>query len=272
VMPSSQPPILRTEKVTKRFGGFLAVDDVTTAVHEGEIVAFIGPNGAGKTTLFNVMTHMLVPTSGAVFFRGRQLTGQRAHRVARLGIGRTFQDVRLFDEMTAWDNVAVFAQDVRTEKLGPGVLFPRAVVRGERQVRRRVDEVLDYLGLTAIGGIVANQLSFAQQKQVAIARCLARGAQLLLLDEPASGLDAHEREDMENVVRRLVAYGVTVVLVEHNMDVVRTLATRAVFMAEGRVVADDAPERLLTLPELAEIYFGSAQANPPSALVANGGR
>jgi branched-chain amino acid transport system permease protein len=254
-------PILRTDAITKRFGGFVAVDHVTTEVHEGEIVAFIGPNGAGKTTLFNLMTHMIAPTSGSVFFQGRELTHMAPHKVARLGIGRTFQDVRLFDEMTAWDNVAVFAQDVRTEKLGRGVLFPRSVLRGERAVRRKVDEVLDYLGLTDVGGIVANRLSFAQQKQVAIARCVARGAKLLLLDEPASGLDGDERREMEGVIHRLVQDGVTVVLVEHNMDVVRDLASRAVFLAEGRVVADDRPERLLALPELAEIYFGSPRKN-----------
>jgi ABC-type branched-subunit amino acid transport system ATPase component len=250
--------ILRTDGVTKRFGGFVAVDAVTTEVHAGEIVAYIGPNGAGKTTLFNLMTSMLAPTAGEVYFNGERLGRRPPHKVARLGIGRTFQDVRLFDEMTAWDNVAVFAQDVKTEKLGPGIMFPRSVLRGERAVRRRVHEVLDYLGLTEIGGIVAERLSFAQQKQVAIARCLARGVRLLLLDEPASGLDADERAEMESVVRRLVEDGVTVVLVEHNMDVVRSLATRAVFMAEGRVVAEDAPERLLALPQLAEIYFGSA--------------
>src|SRR3954447_10081058 len=221
-------PLLRTENVTKRFGGFTAVDDVTTEVHEGEIVAYIGPNGAGKTTLFNLMTHMLVPTSGRVYFHDQEITRQPPHKVARLGVGRTFQDVRLFDEMTAWDNVAVFAQDLRTEKLGPGILFPRSVLRGERQVRKRVDEVLEYLGLSDVAGIVANRLSFAQQKQVAIARCVARGAKLLLLDEPASGLDADERREMEGVVLRLVDDGVTVVLVEHNMDVVRALATKAV--------------------------------------------
>jgi ABC-type branched-subunit amino acid transport system ATPase component len=259
--------LLRTERVTKRFGGFVAVGDVTTSVHEGEIVAFVGPNGAGKTTLFNVMTNMVAPTSGSVYFKGQDLTRQPPHKVARLGIGRTFQDVRLFDEMTAWDNVAVFAQDLKTEKLGAGVLFARSVLRGERKVRRRVDEVLDYLGLTEFANVVANRLSFAQQKQVAIARCVARGAELLLLDEPASGLDGDERQEMEGVIRRLVDDGVTVVLVEHNMDVVRALATRAVFLAEGRIVADDVPERLLALPELAEIYFGSAR--PPTANAAN---
>ena len=257
--------LLRTEGVTKRFGGFVALDDVTTEVHEGEIVAFIGPNGAGKTTLFNVMTHMLPPTSGSVFFKGQNLTHKPPHKVARLGIGRTFQDVRLFDEMTAWDNVAVFAQELKTEKLGPGVLFPRSVLRGERKVRKHVDEVLDYLGLTEIGRMMANQLSFAQQKQVAIARCVARGATLLLLDEPASGLDGDERTEMERVVRQLVDDGVTVILVEHNMDVVRALATRAVFLAEGKVIAEDIPDRLLALPELAEIYFGSRKSESGNA-------
>ena len=207
------------------------------------------------------MTNMLAPTSGEVYFKGERLGRRPPHKVARLGIGRTFQDVRLFDEMTAWSNVAVFAQDVRTEKLGPGILFGRSVLRGERAVRRRVDAVLDYLGLTELGGIVADRLSFAQQKQVAIARCVARGVRLLLLDEPASGLDADERHEMESLVRRLVQDGVTVALVEHNMDVVRSLATRAVFMAEGRVVAADVPERLFALPELAEIYFGSARGD-----------
>jgi ABC-type branched-subunit amino acid transport system ATPase component len=250
-------PLLRTSAVSKRFGGFQALTDVSISVARGEIVALIGPNGAGKTTLFNVVSRIMAPTAGDVFFKGARITRTAPHLVARKGMARTFQDVRLFDSMTVWENIAVFAQDVRTATLRRGLLLPRQILASERRVRAKVEEVLEYLGLTAVAYVPSNRLSFAQQKKVAIGRCLARGAELLLLDEPASGLDGEEVDDLGRLVRRLAGEGVTVAFVEHNMDVVRLLATRAIFMAEGRVVAEAAPEELLRSAELAEVYFGS---------------
>jgi ABC-type branched-subunit amino acid transport system ATPase component len=258
-------PILQTVGLSKSFDGFRALSDASIAVYAGEIVAFIGPNGAGKTTLFNLISRLLPATSGQILLDGEDLTHLAPHTVARRGIGRTFQDVRLFDSMTAWENIAVFAQDFGTEKLRAGLLSPRAVFREARRVRERVEEVLEYTGLASVAHTVSGELSFAQQKKVAIARCLAQRARLMLLDEPASGLDAEEREDVAAMVKRLAADGVTIVLVEHNMDIVRLLARRAFFMAEGKVVGEGTPEDLVDSVELAEIYFGTARRRAQQA-------
>ncbi|MBV9365121.1 MAG: ATP-binding cassette domain-containing protein [Solirubrobacterales bacterium] len=224
------------------------------------MVALIGPNGAGKTTLFNVISRLLPPTSGQLLFEGADVTHTSPQRLARMGIGRTFQDVRLFDTMTAWDNIAVFAQTEASGTLRSGLLSPRAVGREAKRVRARVDETLDYAGLSPVAATVAGELSFAQQKKVAIARCLAQQARLMLLDEPASGLDAVEREDVAKIIEKLSSDGVTILLVEHNMDIVREVAHRAIFLAEGKIVGEDAPDRLLASSELAEIYFGHLRA------------
>ena len=199
---------------------------------------------------------MLNPTTGKLLFEGRDVTHTAPQRLARMGVGRTFQDVRLFDTMTAWDNVAVFAQTESSGTLRSGFLWPGAVRREAKRVRARVDEVLEYSGLASVAGTVAGELSFAQQKKVAIARCLAQRSRLMLLDEPASGLDGVEREDVAAMIAKLADDGVTILLVEHNMDIVREVAHRAVFLAEGKIVGGVTPDRLLQSSELAEIYFG----------------
>ena len=257
---SGGPPILQTVELSRSFGGFRAVDDVTVSVEQGDIVALIGPNGAGKTTLFNLISRLLPPTSGRLLFDGQDVTHTSPQRLARMGIGRTFQDVRLFDSMTAWDNVAVFAQSAHSATLRSGLLSPHAVRREARQVRERVEEVLEYAGLSAVASTIAGELSFAQQKKVALARCLAQRARLMLLDEPASGLDAGEREDVAKMIEKLAGDGVTIVLVEHNMGIVREVARRAIFLAEGKFVGEDTPDRLLKSSELAEIYFGRVRS------------
>lgn len=253
---TSETPILKTLEISRAFGGFVAVNAASISVARGEIVALIGPNGAGKTTLFNLISRLMPPTSGQLLFEGNDVTQTSPQRLARLGIGRTFQDVRLFDSMTAWDNVAVFAQTEASGSLRSGLLSPRAVRREAKQIRARVEEVLEYAGLLRVANSVAGELSFAQQKKVAIARCLAQDARLMLLDEPTSGLDAGEREDVGKMIEKLASDGVTILLVEHNMDIVREVAHRAIFLAEGKIVGEDTPDRLLQSSELAEIYFG----------------
>ena len=257
---ASETPILQTLAISRSFGGFQAVNAASISVARGDIVALIGPNGAGKTTLFNLISRLLPPTSGQLLFEGNDVTQTSPQRLARMGIGRTFQDVRLFESMTAWDNIAVFAQTEASGTLRSGLLTPRAVRREAKQIRLRVDEVLEYAGLSAVATTVAGELSFAQQKKVAIARCLAQQARLMLLDEPASGLDAGEREEVAKMIEKLASDGVTILLVEHNMDIVREVARRAIFLAEGKVVGEDTPDRLLHSSELAEIYFGHVRS------------
>jgi len=253
---NGQPPMLQTINLSRSFGGFRAVDEVSISIARGDIVALIGPNGAGKTTLFNLITRLLNPTSGDLLLEGQEVTHTPPERMARMGVGRTFQDVRLFDSMTAWDNIAVFAQTPKSGTLYAGLISPRAVFREASQIRERVEEVLEYAGLSSVAYEIAGNLSFAQQKKVAIARCLAHHARLMLLDEPASGLDADERNELAGMITKLASDGVTILLVEHNMDIVRLVARRAIFLAEGKVVGEDAPDRLLESSELAEVYFG----------------
>jgi len=249
--------ILETVDLSKSFGGFRAVDGVSLRIGRGQIAALIGPNGAGKTTLFNLISRLTAPTGGQILFEGRDVSRIPPYRLARQGIGRTFQDVRMFSTMSTWDNVAVFAQSPGTERISTGLLWPLAVAREKRQLKDRVDEVLEYAGLTSVAREIAGRLSFARQKKVAIARCLAQGPRLLLLDEPASGLDAEERADVVTMIKRIAADGTTVVVVEHNMDIVRQVAEHAFFIAEGKVIGEGTPERLLESSEFAEIYFGS---------------
>jgi len=251
-------PILETVDLTRLFGGFRAVNGVSISIYRGEIVALIGPNGAGKTTLFNLISRLIPPTSGEILFEGRDVSRTAPYKIARLGIGRTFQDVRLFEAMTVWDNIAVFAQSSKTEGLFRGLLSPQHVARENRQLRMRVEEVLEYGGLTSVAHETSGRLSFANQKKVAIARCLAQDARLMMLDEPASGLDAEERSDVSAMIKKLAADGVTVVVVEHNMDIVRLVAERAIFIAEGKVIGEGSPDQLLQSSELAEIYFGTS--------------
>ena len=262
--------ILETIDLSKSFGGFRAVDSVSMRIGRGQVAALIGPNGAGKTTLFNLMSRLIPPTAGQILFEGRDVSRIPPYRLARQGIGRTFQDVRLFSSMTTWDNVAVFAQAPQTEKIGSGLLSPWAVAREKRRLKDRVEEVLEYAGLTTVAHEVTGRLSFAQQKKVAIARCLAQGARLMLLDEPASGLDAEERADVVAMIKRLAADGVTVVVVEHNMEIVCQIAEHAFFLAEGRVVGRGTPERLLESSEFAEIYFGTLRRDGSEVSVTKG--
>jgi ABC-type branched-subunit amino acid transport system ATPase component len=248
--------VLEAKGITKHFGGVVAAEDVDLTLERGKVTVLLGPNGAGKTTVFNLLTGRIQPDRGEITFDGRDISGLSVARRARLGMGRTFQDVRLFADMSVRDNVAVYGQPEATVSLGRTLLAPhRRWIEGARSVERG-REALAYIRASNLEKRICRDLSYAEQKLVSIARLLAMESRLMLLDEPASGVDDVGAERLMSLVERLAADGRTICLIEHNLDVVRRLADRVVFLAEGAVVADGEPEKIFNSRELAEIYLG----------------
>lgn len=244
--------------LVKSFGGIQAVRGLNIALEEGKVTALVGPNGAGKTTVFNLLTGRIRPDGGSVTLRGRVITHLPPYKVARLGMARTFQDVRTFLRMTVAQNVMLSVPGQSGEKLSELFFRPHRIGRDERQAREGALRCLEFVGLEDRADQLAGGLGFGDQKLLAIARLLATGADILLLDEPASGIDRANLEPVLEVIERLRADGSTICLVEHNLDVVSRLADHVLFMELGRVVAEGTMEQITGQPELAEVYFGSA--------------
>jgi branched-chain amino acid transport system permease protein len=249
--------LLEITDLSKRFGGLHAVKDATFSVTEGQVTGLVGPNGAGKTTVFNMVTGTIPADSGTIRYQDTDITRLSPQQRTALGIARTFQDVRLLPRLTVVENVAVGVQRQHGERLRSVFGRPLRVRADERETIRRAHQCLDYVGLPAgVRDELAGSLSYGEQKLVSIARLLATGAKLLLLDEPTSGLDELSLDAFRSVLRRLVAEGHTVLLVEHNMLLVRELCDRAVFLSSGEVLAVDTPHQLMAKEELRNVYFG----------------
>jgi len=249
--------ILELNQVSKYFGGVKAVDGLTIGFEQGKITALIGPNGAGKTTAFNIIGGLLLPDMGSVVFNGRRLLGRKPWDIARLGIGRLFQDVRLFRKMTVLENVMTAFQHQEGESPWRAMFTPWTLSKPEAKRKGLAMRLLEKVGLTEKVESTAENLSYGQQKLVAIARLLAADAKILLLDEPMAGVNPVMIHQLLTTIKLLVAENRTVIFIEHNMEVVRDLAEQAIFMSAGKIMKTGSPMEVLADPNVRAAYIGT---------------
>jgi len=252
--------VLELKSVHKRFGGLHAVNDVSFRVAPGSIKAVIGPNGAGKTTLFNLITGNLPVSAGTITFEGREIQNKKPHQAAGLGMARTFQNIKLFHGMTALECVMVGRHLRSRAGFVAGMLNLPTTWKEERSIRSVSMELLEMLQIAEFAGVEATSLSFGQQRAVEMARALAAEPRLLLLDEPAAGLNIYETAEIARLIRRIRDMGITVVLVEHDMSLVMDISDEIVVLSFGQKLAEDTPVNIQQNEEVIKIYLGEDDA------------
>ena len=251
--------LLSVRDVSKRFGGLQAVSGLSFDVGQGSIKALIGPNGAGKTTLFNLVSGMLDPDSGEIFFRGEAVQELSSHEIAARGLVRTFQHIRLFPKMTALENIMVGRHLHSRAGFIAGMLNLPFTWKEERRIREKAFEIMELLGIADNAEAEATSLSYGQQRVVEIGRALACEPQLLMLDEPAAGLNMRETNEMGELIAKVRDMGITVLLVEHDMSLVMKISDEIVVLSYGQKIAEDRPLSIQRNPEVIRVYLGDEQ-------------
>jgi branched-chain amino acid transport system ATP-binding protein len=252
--------ILSVQGLSKRFGGLQAVSDVSFDVAEGTVKALIGPNGAGKTTLFNLVSGLMQPDSGSVVFSGLPVQGLKPHQIAVRGMARTFQHIRLFPKMTVLENIMVGRHVHSKAGFVAGMLNLPFTWREEQRIRKKSLEIMQFLGIDSFAHAEATSLAYGQQRTVELGRALACEPKLLLLDEPAAGLNMRETAEMGKLISRIRGTGVTVLLVEHDMSLVMNISDEIIVLSYGQKIADDRPLNVQKNREVIRVYLGEEDA------------
>ena len=251
--------VLELTKITKNFGGISALTDVSFKIEQGQIFGLIGPNGAGKTTMFNIITNMFLPTSGEISFVGENISGIKPHKITDKGICRTFQNIRLFSQMSVLENVLVGGHCRSNSGVLHSVFRTKKQRNEENDLHTKSLDLLELVGLLEFQDVIAENLSYGQQRRLEIARALASNPKLLLLDEPAAGMNESETDDLFDLIKKVQKRGVTVLLIEHDMPFVMKLCDRIAVLNFGKKLAEGTPEEIQNNQAVIEAYLGSEE-------------